>query len=698
MVRVVLYKRKDSMRIEEKLTLLADAAKYDASCASSGSRRINSGRLLGNAAASGICHTYTEDGRCVSLLKILFTNVCIYDCLYCINRSGNDIPRAMFTVGEVVALTIDFYRRNYIEGLFLSSGILKSPDDTMEQLIRVVRRLREDGFNGYIHLKCVPHASRELIREAGRHADRLSINIELPSEDSLKRLTSDKTYASVLDPMGVIREAIAEALDGRRRSRHAPAFAPAGQSTQLIIGASPESDHDILSLADRLYREQTLKRVYYSAYVPVQLPGTGLPDVSDPPLGRENRLYQADWLMRLYGYSIEEIVDTRTPYLDLAIDPKQSFASRHPEQFPIDINTAEREWLLRVPGIGLTSANRIASLRLRGRIRFEHLKQLGVVVKRAQPYIRCDGMTGGQWLGQSYPATTEATSVDRNREGSANTSILKPHRVFVTDGSFEGLLTAIFESYSKKGPPHIIEPDSDVQTHLFDCRVRISTDAGKSDRVWAGLKKRLGAGPRQRLFEAYLSGSPGVETMIYRLVREALPSRNDPGFKADLSCRIEVQKLSGKVRREAHRMKGFCRFQDTGGERYLAVIAPRYDVLPLIRRHFESRFADQQWIIYDAKRHYGICYDRQTSREVTLDTDEVAAAQSNDTPGEQICQTLWRRYYEAATVPQRRNPKQHLGKLPRRYWRYLTEKSGEDSGNAALSSPATANPHGDAPK
>jgi probable DNA metabolism protein len=268
----------------------------------------------------------------------------------------------------------------------------------------------------------------------------------------------------------------------------------------------------------------------------------------------------------------------------------------------------------------------------------------------------------------------------------------------VTDGSFEGLLTAIFEAYSEKGHPHSIEPDSDGQTPLFDRRTRILTDTRKSDRVWAGLKKPLGPAQRQRLFEAYLSGSPGVETMIYRLVREALPSRNDPGFRADLSCRIEVQKLSGKVRREAHRMKGFCRFQNTGGDRYLAVIAPRYDVLPLIRRHFESRFADQQWIIYDAKRHYGICYDRKTSRGVTLDTDQLAAAQRNDIPAEKLCQTLWRRYYEAATIPQRGNPKQHLGKLPRRYWRYLTEKSGESSGKVDLSFPASATPRRDGPK
>jgi putative DNA modification/repair radical SAM protein len=281
------------MRIEDKLIILADAAKYDVSCASSGSRRKNAGRRLGNAAPSGICHTYTEDGRCVSLMKILYTNVCIYDCAYCVNRCGNDIPRAAFTTREIVSLTIDFYRRNYIEGLFLSSGVMRSPDETMERLVRTVQNLRKQDFNGYIHLKCVPFASRRLIRQAGRYADRLSVNIELPSEESLIRLTADKTYDSVLEPMGVIRETITENSENRRRMRHVLPFAPAGQSTQLIVGASPESDFEILNLANRLYLRQALKRVYYSAYVPVQRTETRLPDITEPPLRRENRLYRA---------------------------------------------------------------------------------------------------------------------------------------------------------------------------------------------------------------------------------------------------------------------------------------------------------------------------------------------------------------------------------------------------------------------
>jgi putative DNA modification/repair radical SAM protein len=363
------------MNVQNKLEILAGAAKYDVSCASSGSRRENRNGCLGNAAPSGICHSFSEDGRCVSLLKVLFTNFCIYDCAYCANRAGNDLPRAAFTPAELAGLTIDFYRRNFIEGLFLSSGVIRSPDDTMELLIRTVRDLRSRGFNGYIHLKCVPYTSRALIREAGLHADRLSVNIELPSEVSLRRLAGDKTYRSVLEPMGVIRETILETSEDRRRLKRVPAFAPAGQSTQLIIGASPESDCDILRVADRLYQDQALKRVYYSGYVPIDAADPRLPELAEPPLAREHRLYQADWLMRLYGYAVEEVIRPEEPYLDLEIDPKLAFARRQPDLFPVDINKADYSMILRVPGIGLRSAKRILSLRRQGHIRYEHLQR-----------------------------------------------------------------------------------------------------------------------------------------------------------------------------------------------------------------------------------------------------------------------------------------------------------------------------------
>ena len=659
------------MRIEDKLDILADAAKYDVSCASSGSRRKNMGGRLGNAAPSGICHTYTEDGRCVSLLKILYTNHCSYDCAYCVSRSSNDIPRAAFTVNQIVSLTIDFYRRNYIEGLFLSSGIMRSPDDTMERLVRTVQMLRKQGFNGYIHLKCVPHASKRLIRQAGLYADRLSVNIELPSEESLKLLTREKTYASVLEPMGVIRETIAETRENRRRFRHVPQFASAGQSTQLIVGVSPESDYHILDLANRLYHHQALKRVYYSAYVPVGDLKTSLQKIAEPPLQRENRLYQADWLIRLYGFSIDDVVSSKKPFLDLKLDPKQAFALRQPSLFPIDINTADREMILRVPGIGLKSADRIVRLRRKGRLRFEHLKQLGVVVSRAQPYIRCDGLPSTQWAGiDPQPRSSAAKQPEETSTGS----ISKTPLVFETDGTFEGLLTAIFEAYAGKSPPDDIEPAGRDQLRLFERRISIATDSGKSDRVWKGLKKYLGSKRRQRLFEAYLSGCPGVETMIFRCVWDTISNGGSCKTKTNLTSHIQIENLSQKVRREAHRMKGFIRFQQTGEGQYFALIAPQYDVLSLIRRHFQSRFADQRWIIYDRLRNYGLCYDRDHVRELRLDPAELKAFGNEDIANEQFCQTLWKRYYDAVNIRHRNNPRLHVKQLPRRFWQYLPEK------------------------
>jgi probable DNA metabolism protein len=608
------------------------------------------------------------------LLKILYTNACIFDCAYCVNRLGNDIPRSSFTPNEIVSLTIDFYRRNYIEGLFLSSGIMRSPDDTMERLVRVVQDLRKQGFNGYIHVKCIPYASRRLIRQAGMYADRLSVNIELPSEKSLKQLTKNKTYASVLEPMSVIREAIAETRDSSKRLRHVPPFAPAGQSTQLIVGASPESDYDILDLADRMYRRQTLKRVYYSAYVPVGQIGTGLPNIAEPPLRRENRLYQADWLMRLYGFSIAEVISAESPYLDLKIDPKQAFALRHPALFPIDINAADREMILRVPGIGLKSANRIVSLRRKGRIRFEHLKQLGVVVSHAQSYIQCEGLPNGQWQGASLTPRSQIPETPQ-RQRCLDASLSRETRlVFVTDGTFEGLLTAIFDAYAAERSPEAVESSGSDQLGLFERRVTIPTDPAKSERVWKGIKTHLGLNRRRKLFDAYLSGNPGVETMIYRFVRDAIPGRGARRSEAHLASHIQIEKLCQKVRREAHRMKGFIRFRQTGKDRYLALIAPRYDVLPLIRRHFESRFADQTWIIYDTSRNYGLCYDRHKTRELRLDIGELKVPGNEDVGEEQLCQKLWQRYYAAVNISSRNNPKLHLRQLPRRYWRYLPEK------------------------
>jgi putative DNA modification/repair radical SAM protein len=379
-----------SERIREKLQILADAAKYDVSCSSSGSHRKNKDKGLGNT-GSGICHSYTEDGRCVSLLKILFSNVCIFDCSYCVSRRSNDVRRAAFTVQEVVDLIMNFYRRNYIEGLFLSSGIFKSADYTMERMLQVVKKLRlEENFNGYIHLKTIPGASPEIITEAGLYVDRMSINLEMPTEAGLQKFAPEKTHAEVQKDLGIVRDRLIQFKDERKLIRSVPKFVPAGQTTQMVVGAHSETDQDIILMADRHYKEFKLKRVYYSGYIPINEQEKSLPAIgSAPPLLRENRLYQSDWLMRFYGFDATELVDEKHPNLELDVDPKLSWALRHPEQFPVDLNCADYRMILRVPGIGVRSAKKIVQARRFGQIHIDQLKRIGVAYNRAQHFIRC---------------------------------------------------------------------------------------------------------------------------------------------------------------------------------------------------------------------------------------------------------------------------------------------------------------------
>lgn len=374
-----------------KLRILTESAKYDVSCSSSGTVRANRGQGVGNTVGGvGICHSFADDGRCISLLKVMLTNYCMYDCAYCINRTSNDIPRATLSVSELVELTMEFYRRNYIEGLFLSSGVVRNPDYTMERLVRVVKDLRTiHRFNGYIHLKSIPGASRELVSEAGLYADRMSVNIEIPNENSLKLLAPEKNFQSVYEPMKFIQQGVLENKEERRHLRHVPRFVPAGQSTQMIVGATPDRDRDILRLSSALYARPTMRRVYYSGYIHVNTYDKRLPILKQPPLVRENRLYQADWLLRFYQFKVEEIVNDTHPDLDLEIDPKLAWALRHPEQFPVDINKADYEMILRVPGIGVKSATLIVNSRRFGRVTSFHLKKMGVVMKKAKYFITC---------------------------------------------------------------------------------------------------------------------------------------------------------------------------------------------------------------------------------------------------------------------------------------------------------------------
>ncbi len=375
----------------ERLRILTESAKYDVSCSSSGTVRRGKQGMVGNTVGGmGICHSFADDGRCISLLKVMLTNNCMYDCAYCINRRSNDIKRATLSVSELVDITMEFYRRNYIEGLFLSSGVVRNPDYTMERLVAIVRDLRTvHRFNGYIHLKSIPGASRELLSEAGRYADRMSVNIEIPKEESLKLLAPEKDHQSVFQPMKLIQQGVLENKEDRQRFRHAPRFVPAGQSTQMIVGATKETDQDILTMSSMLYNQPTMRRVYYSGYISVNTYDSRLPVLKQPPLVRENRLYQADWLLRFYHFKVEEIVDDQHPDLDLDIDPKLSWALRHPEVFPVDVNTADYEMLLRVPGLGTKSAWLIVNSRRFGRITAFDLKKMGVVMKKAKYFITC---------------------------------------------------------------------------------------------------------------------------------------------------------------------------------------------------------------------------------------------------------------------------------------------------------------------
>ena len=377
--------------IDEKLRILSDAAKYDVSCSSSGSSRKNTSNGLGNAAYSGICHSWSADGRCVSLLKILMTNYCIYDCKYCISRKSNDIERAILTPDEIVRLTMNFYRRNYIEGLFLSSGVIKNADYTMEQMIAVAKKLRlEENFNGYIHMKVIPGASRELIHEIGLYVDRVSVNIELAENKALKLLAPDKKPTDISTSMGLIRRNQIQNTEEKKLFKSTPSFIPAGQTTQMIIGAGGESDFARLNRSENLYKNFGLKRVYYSAYVPVNKSGI-LANTNAVPMLREHRIYQADWLLRFYNFKAEEILDEKNPFIDPLLDPKANWAVQNWHLFPMEINRAPYKDLIRIPGIGVTSAKRIVMARRHNVIKYEHLKKLGVVIKRAKYFITVNG-------------------------------------------------------------------------------------------------------------------------------------------------------------------------------------------------------------------------------------------------------------------------------------------------------------------
>ncbi len=604
------------MELLDKLTILADAAKYDAACTSSGLDRAARPGGLGSTLAAGCCHTFSADGRCVTLLKVLMTNRCMYDCAYCVNRRSNDLPRATFTPRELAELTIAFYRRNYIEGLFLSSAVWGGPDRTTEGMIEALRLLREEyGFWGYIHAKAIPGADPLLTRRLGLLADRLSVNIELPSEESLNRLCPDKEKRAILAPMAQIRDGIRESRGELAKYRRAPRFAPAGQSTQMIIGATPESDRHILTLTQALYDKYKLKRVFYSAYMPVSdsalLPARG---EFQPPLLREHRLYQADWLLRFYHFRAEELLDDSAPNFDPRVDPKCSWALRHLDFFPVEVNRADYEALLRVPGIGVTSARRILTARRVGPLTFSGLKTLGVVLKRAQYFLTC-----------------------------------------------------VFDSYAHREEPMGFSAPGDGRLTLWPER-RVETDQARARRVYRSLDQKLGAEGKRLVVQGFLTCLPERELHLWRFLR--LGYEKGPGFTRDLAePRVAaVWKAVRHLTGEAHLLKGFTRFSEIDGV-LVGEIAPKNRVLPLLRPHFCARYPGENFALHD-----------RTHREVLLHRPgkwAIVPAEdfSPGEPGEAELQyrRLWRRFYDAIAIEGRYNPRCRMTQMPKRYWGTMTE-------------------------
>ena len=424
--------------LQRKLMILADAAKYDVACTSSGVSRSSGGTGLGNSRACGICHSFASDGRCISLLKILLTNDCIYDCKYCKNRVSNDVPRATFTPEEICRLTIGFYRRNYIEGLFLSSGVIKNPHYTMELILETVRLLREKyDFKGYIHVKSIPGADEELILRTGYYADRMSCNLELPTAEGLKKLAPNKTRQLILQPLRQVQKGILQNKEELTIYRHTPKFVPAGQSTQVIVGATPESDYEIISVAEAMYKKFSLRRVFYSAYIAVNKDEL-LPAVdTKPPLLREHRLYQADWLMRFYGFRADELLSEQHASFNIALDPKCDWALRHLDQFPVEINNASYEMILRVPGIGVTGARRICRARRYAILDFNDLKRMGIVLKRAMYFITCSGRMMYRIKFNEDAITKNLLAVDEKLPVEVRESISGYHQLSMFDDNQE---------------------------------------------------------------------------------------------------------------------------------------------------------------------------------------------------------------------------------------------------------------------
>ena len=698
----------------DKLTILADSAKYDVACTSSGASRTARPGTVGSCYAPGCCHAFTADGRCVSLLKVLMTNCCSFDCGYCVNRRSNDIPRATFAPRELAELTMEFYRRNYIEGLFLSSAVLGTPDYTTERMLAVLRLLRgEYRFGGYIHAKAIPGTSPELLQQLGYLADRLSVNVELPSERSLNLLAPDKGRHSIFRPMKQIAVSGAASREELTLYRHAPKFAPAGQSTQMIVGASPETDYHILKLTEGMYHKYGLKRVFYSAYIPVA-EDTRLPALdTKPPLLREHRLYQADWLLRFYQFEADEILDKDNPNFNPYLDPKCNWAVQHYGLFPVDVNRAPFEMLLRVPGIGPKSARRIWHARKQAALGLDELKRMGVVLKRAQYFITCRGFSGAHpgrgsagreritralidpnvfsgsceqlslfsppavdnLIGQGVPPRAAVRMVREEAVQCLAKGARKLHDadvVYLYDGSFEGFLCCVYESFAQHELPFAVWTPQRETATLYPVK-EIATDSAVARRVFASFGKKLGAETEYLVSRDFLSGQEDKELLLLRFLHLAFALGPGTVKREGHPVVAPLYAMKKSLDWEVDKFQGFVRFEEHDGM-LGAVIHPKNYILPLLRPHFCGRFPEEDFMIYDAVHQAVLLHEGHSTRLL-----ELAAPLELPPPSarEQQFQALWTQFYKTLEIKARHNEKGRMTHCPKRFWGDMVEMKEE---------------------
>ena len=649
----------------EKLKILTDAAKYDVSCSSSGSSRKNSSKGLGNGHLAGICHSWSEDGRCISLLKILFTNKCIYDCEYCINRSSNVTKRAEFSPREVADLTINFYKRNYIEGLFLSSGVIKNPNYTMELLIKTADILRNEyHYNGYIHMKSIPGADSDLLKKMGLLVDRMSVNVELPLEKSLKILAPQKSIKAIESSMDFANKKIVQRKNEIKLYKHTPKFLPAGQTTQMIIGADEESDFDIVSRAENLYDDYSLKRVFYSAFVPV-VKSEFTKDIKKAPLLREHRLYQADWLLRFYGFKSSDLLNEKNKNFDLRIDPKTDWAINNISKFPMEINKASFYDLIKIPGIGIISARKIVNARKYRKLEYWHLKALNISVKKARNFITVNGKYQGLKF-NSQKDLKERMSLSDPKSFEQLSFFGWNMKIIVYDGTFEGYLTVIFTQYKEIFK---IKIESEKDQISFLDQKYIKTNFEKAKRVEDSIKKNISKEFYYDIKIAFKSDYKNKDTIIARLIKLSF-LKGEKITKSTNKYAIAFNKMVKNYGREAHAFKGLLRFKEIQEGFLFAKYESHNDILEDLSRHFLQRMPKEKFVIYDKNKNKAF-----VSIYGNFEVVEILNLDIKESKKEEFFQNLWIGFYDAIAIKERKNKKLMIENMPKKYWKYLPEKN-----------------------